>query len=980
MERGAGRSSERLVEELASWVPGNVCFQLTPIEAAADLLSKSSRPLVAYNMPGASQNHELNAIYPDNMCHLSMALTSTPGTVTDWHLTSNLREGLASTSFLDTVSNSILSIRISEPLISEKEIALLDVEAIEKRAYAYGVTDVPSRKLCIETLARVLTDILSSGAEPKRIPLHNKVAAVRLGSEILTDLVGFTVEHDFFQPPEPSPRLSMLLVEVQALAHAINPFRSSENFDRAFGEFFGGIALTARLSPRPYGILGASSVQSDEALVTRYEFQVKNDPENTAQYLDALKELSQTRQSELLETEVMKYVSLGVPDASSLREAFSFLGLEVGDNPNDSAILEISSDMLAMDPECGRQLAHHLALIAESRDSYTLRRAAAASSGLSSDEALALLGLNGAASDDSIISGAKQTHSLGPLGVLESRAELASLGASRRSAAILSAYEEIFPTRVPSPEEAYSALGISPVMDETDIAAVVDMGINEDAAQVFKLRRCLRSIAQARKSEGLLQYLETGIIQKSGAGTNVGLWNIGSTCYLNSLLQLYYTIKPVRDYAVAIAEGTAPEQQNDASLSQKKVGSRLVPYTEVKRSIIFVRALGELYKEMTSTTASYVIPSQMLAYMALVPPQEDSETVIGDSELAVTPDGTVDLVNTPGPEISSENLQIALQRQQDVTECIENVLFQLEASYPLKNRDDEGEQEDIVKDLFYGRILQTLEQVAGGNKRTKVERFSSLLIDVPGGGADIYDALDKHFADEILGLEGGDTVRSVTIKQLPPILQIQIQRVQFDRRTFMPYKTTEPLPFPETIYLDRYMESDDPILLGKKEEANRWHRELDELREKLDEIDSSSNAALPLVAAWIQDPEVPDDVKPSAETLRAINNLSEELKHERELIVSRQEELRTALASQFADFTELGYRVHAIFIHRGQAGFGHYWIYIRDVDKDIFFKFNDEIVTQVSRDEVMDFSPQNMATPYYLVFIREDILAGMQQA
>lgn len=982
MEQGAGRSSERLVEELTAWRPGQASFLLTPIEAATDLSNSGVHSLVAYELPESSSNYQLNAIYPDTFCHIQLNLSAIPGRVTDWHLASNENENerLVSASFLDTVNNTQLSIQIMEPLITRSYSELLDIEAIEKRAALNDVTDVPSRKLCIETLARVITDILSNAVEPRRIPLQNKVAAVRLGSDLLTQLVGFTIEDEWLIPPEPSSRLRRLLVEVQILLHQLNPFQHAENFQKAFSDFFGGINVNTRLSSQPYGILGASAVQSDEDLIDRYEFQSRNDSINSAQYLDALKELAQTRQSEELEMEVMKYVSLGVPDASSLREAYRFLGLEVGDNPTDAAVLEIASDMLAMDPDCGKQLAHHLSLIAENRNSSSLRRAATATSGLSSEEALALLGLNAAASDDSIISGSKQSYSLGPLGVLEARAELAVLGASRRSPAILCAFEEMFPSRIPSTEEAYSALGVSNSMSDTDIAAVVDMGINEDVSQLLKLRRYLRSIAQARRSDALTRYLETGEAEKPATGGNVGLWNIGSTCYLNSLLQLYYTVKPVRDYAVAVADGLVPQQENDGSLSRKKVGSRFVPYSEVKRSEKFVCALGELYKEMRSTTASYVTPSLILAYMALVPPQEDTDDIVAEPEESSTSDGVVDLVNSPAPELSNEKLQIALQRQQDVTECIENVLFQLEASCPLTRTDSEGEQEDLVKDLFYGRMMQTLEKLADGNKRTKVERFSSLLIDVPGGGADIYDAMDKHFADEVLSLEGGDTVRSVTIKELPPILQIQIQRVQFDRQTFMPYKTTEPLPFPETIYLDRYMETDDPNLLEKRKQAKIWRQELEEVKSKLAEIDSPSNASLPFVAAWMKDPDVPEDVKPSNETLRVITEVYQELVAQREKFTLRQEELQAALARQFTEFSQLGYRVHAIFIHRGQAGFGHYWIYIRDLVTGTFSKFNDELVTQVTKEEVMDFSPQNLATPYYLVFIREDLLAGMQES
>lgn len=61
-------------------------------------------------------------------------------------------------------------------------------------------------------------------------------------------------------------------------------------------------------------------------------------------------------------------------------------------------------------------------------------------------------------------------------------------------------------------------------------------------------------------------------------------------------------------------------------------------------------------------------------------------------------------------------------RQQDVTECIENVMFQLEAAMKSDRTGDNGEQLDVVKDLFYGTTKQYLE-VPGSSRREKTVSF-----------------------------------------------------------------------------------------------------------------------------------------------------------------------------------------------------------------------------------------------------------------
>lgn len=95
---------------------------------------------------------------------------------------------------------------------------------------------------------------------------------------------------------------------------------------------------------------------------------------------------------------------------------------------------------------------------------------------------------------------------------------------------------------------------------------------------------------------------------------------------------------------------------------------------------------------------------------------------------------------------------------------------------------------------------------------------------------------------------------------------------------------------------------------------------------------------------------------------------------------SLQAELKKKIQTQFEDLQNVGYRCHSIFVHRGQASFGHYWIYINDFKNKIFRKYNDEYVTEVPYKEVFDDNEENTATPYFLVFIREDMSESYSEA
>lgn len=389
-----------------------------------------------------------------------------------------------------------------------------------------------------------------------------------------------------------------------------------------------------------------------------------------------------------------------------------------------------------------------------------------------------------------------------------------------------------------------------------------------------------------------------------------------------------------------------------------------------------------------------------------------------------------------GEEMKRRQIDSALfGRQQDVTECIENVLFQIEAAFKPTGIEEDGEQKDIVKDLFYGKTKQVLESAHdGSSRREKTERFSSLLVDVAEGPRDIYDALDSYFGELILNLEDGSTRRSVTITELPPILQIQVQRVQFDKINFRPFKSLALLKFDEVIYMDRYIDTSDPEVIRKRRELAAWRLEMAELKVRLLKLNSTQSNGMTIrdslnaTREWfrtmiIKSSDYPDqqdldddenvDVEDydepknimdislseserlskssdrpketknvsqdvhqftiSDDTIKQLDIQIENLSEELFKITSRLSELDVLVKNQFADMKCLGYRIHSVFIHRGQATFGHYWIYINDMKAKQFRKYNDEYVTEIPDSMIYDESEENAATPYFLVFVREDL-------
>lgn len=85
---------------------------------------------------------------------------------------------------------------------------------------------------------------------------------------------------------------------------------------------------------------------------------------------------------------------------------------------------------------------------------------------------------------------------------------------------------------------------------------------------------------------------------------------------------------------------------------------------------------------------------------------------------------------------------------------------------------------DIHSRLFYGKIRQRITSVDGQQSRSSIHEkedlFSHLPVNVANDGIDIYDGLSGYF-DDVVEFQGRKARMEVTLVDLPPILQIQLQ-------------------------------------------------------------------------------------------------------------------------------------------------------------------------------------------------------------
>lgn len=192
----------------------------------------------------------------------------------------------------------------------------------------------------------------------------------------------------------------------------------------------------------------------------------------------------------------------------------------------------------------------------------------------------------------------------------------------------------------------------------------------------------------------------------------------------------------------------------------------------------------------------------------------------------------------PQPE-EDKMIDVEIGAQQDVTEVIANVLFQLQCAIKAEFFDESGEQIDQIKTLFFAKQKSYTTNIQDIT-RTKEDFISDIKIDVASGPRDIYAALDGAYDVQEVEYGGAIEPQYTAISKLPPVLQILVQRAQFDPEKKSSFKSNHHLELKETIYMDRYMDTENEEIKGRRRECWAWKKDLAALEARKSELTKTS--------------------------------------------------------------------------------------------------------------------------------------------
>ena len=256
-------------------------------------------------------------------------------------------------------------------------------------------------------------------------------------------------------------------------------------------------------------------------------------------------------------------------------------------------------------------------------------------------------------------------------------------------------------------------------------------------------------------------------LDKSSSGY-VGLKNLGATCYMNSLIQQFFMVEPLRYGLLSCAEGGQLDRIEGSESGGEKPDS-----------------------EEDASMADNLLYQLQLVFAHLQESEKKAFDMKGVCQAYKDWDGNP---TNPG-------------EQQDVDEFYAGLMDKLEGH--LKKLP----QKNLLKDIFGGKICNQIICQVCKQKSERLEDSLVLSLDVKGKKS-ILDSLDLYVAGEMLDGENKyfcshceakcDSLKRACVGNLPNTMILHLKRFEFDLELMRKVKVNDYVEFPMELNMRRY--------------------------------------------------------------------------------------------------------------------------------------------------------------------------------
>lgn len=332
-----------------------------------------------------------------------------------------------------------------------------------------------------------------------------------------------------------------------------------------------------------YASLGAVSELGDELIFYAYEAQCTSDPANKAYYLECLKDIAMTRNSEKLTTEFQLLASRGHRTSGEIAAACREFGLtprKMWELSDDDILGNFESRLQDSGSEAKAKLRAALDVLGTERDSGKLISAAAQRLE-SYEDALRFLGMD-ETHDDEWVRTLYNQKCEDPANSENAKKAVRLIAQHRNNSGILRCLDdEEFGSREMDVSEAYALLGVKDRSQAPDMDVLETQRVTlamDNPANAEKLQKAFDLVREdvTRKQFSANVQQQCGVTLRPSHSLEtwpVGCRNLGNTCYLNSVLQFLFTIKPLRERVLNCDQYF--QQLSEEALKDKRVGSKV---------------------------------------------------------------------------------------------------------------------------------------------------------------------------------------------------------------------------------------------------------------------------------------------------------------------------------------------------------------------------------------------------------------------
>jgi ubiquitin carboxyl-terminal hydrolase 25/28 len=463
---------------------------------------------------------------------------------------------------------------------------------------------------------------------------------------------------------------------------------------------------------------------------------------------------------------------------------------------------------------------------------------------------------------------------------------------------------------------------------------------------------------------------------KRKSGLPVGLKNIGNTCYFNSLIQTYFMIPSLVEEILKYS--THPSHQSEELENKTK-----------KASISLVEALKSLFGHMILSNRKYIDPSKVLSSLV-----DDFGNIIRVGEQKDVGEFHLILVarieeglRTSGPAEPSDDSHEGSPIKRSETANFVGLKVN---------------EKSIMSKLFYGKQREYLS--AQGTSAPVVNEvvFGQIILDVEE--KDLYSAWDASYFSEIEDylLENHQTTKAsqeIWPETFPGVLLFQIQRVKYDRVASSTVKINSKFSFPLEIYPDRFLKANRELSLELRNEMLALKAKARFIEAQIEKFSNYKESGISLEIVientlnFLQKQGNPTGMDldgcytPDSQLLEGVNfyQSPEVLKGFKEKVMKKVKSLNGELEEIYLKIENLydvkvlkqqSYRLHSLLVHDGYAGSGHYYTFVYDFENNVWRKYSDLAINEVSFEQVIHDSVggNGLANAYCLFYIKSELL------